>query len=158
MTTASFGSISSGTMRSEDLLDTFADELESFLSDDETNKEEAVYRELIAEARNVPYTDDGDCEDVERAIETVEELFNALDEFAPPYGYFGAHPGDGACYGFWLPDDFPDHNFDGLRVDDTSEVPADYVGEILHVNDHGNITLYAKDEGSEELREIWSLV
>jgi hypothetical protein len=39
-------------------------------------------------------------------------------------------------------------DFDGLRVSDTSEVPDDYSGEVLHVNDHGNATLYVADNGS----------
>src|SRR5436190_2016674 len=28
--------------------------------------------------------------------------------------------------------------FEGLVVADTSEVPAEYCGEVLHINDHGN--------------------
>jgi hypothetical protein len=32
--------------------------------------------------------------------------------------------------------------FEGIVVDDTSKVPKGYAGEVLHVNDHGNVTLY----------------
>ncbi|MGH8674178.1 MAG: hypothetical protein ACREVG_07705, partial [Burkholderiales bacterium] len=46
-----------------------------------------------------------------------------------------AFSGDGADFGYWLQDMT---DFDGLRVNDTSEVPSDYSGEVLHVNDHGN--------------------
>jgi len=35
-------------------------------------------------------------------------------------------------------------------------VPADYCGEVLHVNDHGNATLYAAERG--QLSEVWSVV
>jgi hypothetical protein len=46
--------------------------------------------------------------------------------------------------------------YDGLAVDDLSEVPDDYDGEVLHINDHGNATLYACSEGA--LKEIASVV
>lgn len=87
-----------------------------------------------------------------------ETLFDALQEFAAPYFYFGAHPGDGCDYGFWLVEDVAQQVEDngGLNVSDTSDVPADYSGEVLHVNDHGNPTLYHADKG--HLTEIWSLV
>ena len=46
--------------------------------------------------------------------------------------------------------------FDGLVVDDLSEVPEDYDGAVLHINDHGNATLYSCDCG--ELKEVASCV
>lgn len=33
--------------------------------------------------------------------------------------------------------------FDGLVVADLSEVPADYLGAVLHVNERGNCALYS---------------
>jgi hypothetical protein len=148
---ASFGSISSGTMRTEDLLEAFADELEY---QRKRNKASLTVQQLhdlhklIEEARAT----DPDSED---AGEIVNELTDELQAFAPPYAYFGSHPGDGADYGYWLSDDIG-YCFDGLRVDDTSEVPSDYSGEVLHVNDHGNMTLYVADNGN--LTEVWALV
>lgn len=47
-------------------------------------------------------------------------------------------------------------DFDGLKVEDTSQVSDSYIGEVLHVNDHGNITLYNAKNG--KLTEVWSLV
>ena len=85
----------------------------------------------------------------------LEWLFDALGEYAAPYFYFGAHPGDGADYGYWLSEGFED-DFDGLKVSDTSEIPSKYRGEVLHVNDHGNVTLYVKT--SRALREVWAVV
>lgn len=41
-------------------------------------------------------------------------------------------------------------------VSDTSEIPADYRGEVLHINDHGNVTLYVKS--ARKLKEIASRV
>jgi hypothetical protein len=85
----------------------------------------------------------------------LESLFDALNEYAGPYFYFGAHPGDGSDYGYWLSEGFED-DFDGLKVSDTSEIPAKYRGEVLHVNDHGNCTLYVKT--ARKLHEVWSVV
>jgi hypothetical protein len=82
-------------------------------------------------------------------------LFDALDAYAPAYFYFGAHPGDGADYGFWLSESFPD-DFDGLKVSDTADVPKGHTGEVLHANDHGNMTLYAYSRGRG--RELWAVV
>ncbi len=163
------GSISSGTMRPEDLLGAFANELhhlsqqaaKGFAATATCYSDKISYEEffqwfdaqskrdqLIGQARTV----DPDSED---ACAIIEELTSWLNEFAAPYFYFGAHPGDGADYGFWLSDSF-EEEFDGLKVDDTSEVPADYCGEVLHVNDHGNATLYSASNG--ELKEIWAIV
>jgi hypothetical protein len=47
--------------------------------------------------------------------------------------------------------------FEGMIVNDTSEVPDDYDGEVLHVNDHGNATLYLAEAG-EELEELDAIV
>lgn len=145
MKTVKFGSISSGTMQPRDLIPAFAYELQALAEADE-------HVELIAEA-NTWEEDDENTEDM--ADDILQELFDALQEAAPQYGYFGAHPGDGADYGFWL-SEAALSQFDGLRVDDTSEVPADYSGEVLHVNDHGNMTLYAANKG--ELTEVWGVV
>jgi hypothetical protein len=152
---ASFGSISTGTLRTEDLLDSFAWELEHLVQrnadawcSDSGRSNRDAYMALIGEAREIdPGSDD--------ARELVEELSDALQDFAPAYAYFGAHPGDGADFGFWLSESMP-CDFDGLRVSDTSEIPDDYSGEALHVNDHGNMSLFACDRG--QTREIWSLV
>lgn len=158
---ASFGSISSGTMRTEDLLDTFASELEYQIQrnaeewcSDAGRAQRDAFVELVWDARDIEFDDEGNASS-DCAEDVLNELFSALEYFAPPYAYFGSHPGDGADYGYWLIDDL-NECFDGLRVDDTSEVPADYSGEVLHVNDHGNMTLYSANNG--ELTEIWALV
>ena len=47
--------------------------------------------------------------------------------------------------------------FEGKVVEDLSEVPEGYRGQVLHVNDHGNVTLYnAFKNGS--LHEVASCV
>lgn len=137
---AQFGSISNGTMRAEDLCDTFAWELSTLARRAGRIRE---FSKLIKEARTEPDDD------------VVNDLFDALQEFAPPYGYFGAHEGDGSDYGFWIYSDALEE-FDGLKVSDLSEVPRGYSGEALHVNDHGNATLYRYVRG--RAYEVWGIV
>ena len=48
-----------------------------------------------------------------------------------------------------------EEDFDGLRVSDLCEVPAGYSGEVLLVNDHGNMSLYAYSRGRG--RELWGI-
>jgi hypothetical protein len=84
-----------------------------------------------------------------------ESMFNILGNHSLPFFYFGASEGDGADFGWWLDPSFEDE-FDGLKVSDTSEVPTGYSGEVLHVNDHGNMTLYSARNG--RLHEIWAIV
>lgn len=130
------GTVISGTMRNEDLIPTFIAEI---LYYDPNNN----LAQRIDEKLNDTYDFNS-----EEAHYDLEDLFEELNEFAEPYIYFGAHPGDGSDYGFWVEFD------DGIIVSDTSEVPQDYVGYVLHVNDHGNLTLYDCN-GAEQMDELW---
>jgi hypothetical protein len=152
---ASFGEVSSGTLRSEDLLSAFSAELDYQLKRQVSRFPRAAHRKLIRDAEKMLETMEDAEHEPDGASDLVAELEDALCGFAPPYGYFGAAEGDGACFGFWL-NDFMD-GFDGLRVADTSEVPKGYRGEVLHVNDHGNVTLYVSN-GRGTLREVWGCV
>ena len=158
MTKAIIGSVSTGTLRDQDLLRAFADTLDSlqFLG--------AGGSLLVRDARNQADILDGeDFFGVLRgkaeiyADDVISDLQDALQEYAPPYCYFGAHPGDGADFGFWPCIDNLNSDArscaacpsDVLKVDDTSEAPS----YVMHVNDHGNVTLYRV-----ELIEEWSVV
>lgn len=106
----------------------------------------------------------------------LEALFDALECYSAPYFYFGAHPGDGADYGWWLSEGWDDEfetiyaatgptSLDisewrkgtwSIKVFDLADVPEWYRGEIAVVSDHGNVSLYVKT--SRKLTEIWSVV
>lgn len=147
MKTATIGSISHATLRTEDLLSTFTSELESmilingdFYSLPENFAERDKLNNLVGEAQN-QWTGDNYLENEEQAQELVQELTDALEQFAPPYCYFGANEEDGSDFGFWpcieqikeLPD-----------VQDSDE--AKERGEdCKFVNDHGNVTVYGGD-------------
>lgn len=143
-----FGSIIHGTMRPEDLIPAFSWELSKIAPTD--------YEELIRQAETIRDYDS------EEADHILHELFDALDSCAPPYGYFGAHEGDGSDYGFWLqdPESIPEQVRDsgGIVVSDLCEVPQDYTGEVLIVNDHGNMTLGYVTLPAYKFQECWSVV
>lgn len=149
------GSVSHATMRPEDLIPAFIAELRW----QKPCKRE--HRKLCREIEQRMLKENGTGEDDEAYFESedasfdLESLFDALDSYTMPYFYFGAHPGDGSDYGYWLTDDF-EHCFDGLKVSDLADVPKGYTGELLLVNDHGNITLYNVSRGRRH--EVWSLV
>jgi hypothetical protein len=141
---AQIGTIIHGTCRSEDLIPAFAAELATHDADNA----------LIAEAAAFNF-------DSEHDAELTNDLIDALSEHAPPYAYFGSHEGDGSDYGFW-PDiesleDSARHEPDCvLKVSDTGDVPSTFRGYVMHVNDHGNVTLYCAQ--GRDLTEIWACV
>lgn len=170
------GSVSSGTMRLKDLIPAFTSKLESLARQTgivpaKTRKEHLkLVREI--EARHVPDCDVRYRNDAECPCEILESLFDVLNEYTGPYFYFGAYPGNGSDYGFWLSEDW-DEAFipmgkddiplggksdapDSIQVSDSSDIPSWFRGEVAVVNDHGNVTLYVKT--SRSLREVWSVV
>lgn len=144
------GSISTGTLKPEDLIETFVYEL---------RQQRPLHREHRAILRSV----EGNMRRMkspayfttEQPRWDVDALIDALEAYAPEGFYFGSHPGDGADFGYWLAESYID-DFDGLRVDDTADVPKGYTGQVLFVNDHGNATLYRASRG--KLSEVWSIV
>lgn len=89
------GTVIHGTLRTADLLDAFADELERLITMASLPADpHPGNMTLVHEARAVaPETDEAD--------EIVQDLIDALNEYAPDGHYFGSHPGDGADFGFW---------------------------------------------------------
>ena len=93
------GTLIHGTLRSEDLLQAFADELARI--------DVAKFREvtkadahLFAESANL--TAEEIVEELgEYASELVNDLMDALNEYAPTGCYFGSIEGDGSDFGFW---------------------------------------------------------
>ena len=170
------GSISSGTMRPEDLIPTFCAELESLAKRPGivSAKGRKVHLKLVREIKtrieqsDVLHTNpegfDGPLSEEDTYYESddchydLESLFDALGEYSGPYFYFGAHPGDGADYGFWLSEGWEQDAEDNdiPIVNDASELPAKYRGEWFEVSDHGNVSLMVTT--SRATREIWSLV
>ena len=114
-----FGTISHGTMREvicwiafqmlEHLSTSNFDYIYEYQKYKDIIKEARRYRDFLIKYENKLYKShhkklrDSIFETVSYIIN--EDLFNALNEFAPPYFYFGSHPGDSSDYGFWLSED-----------------------------------------------------
>lgn len=91
------GTVISGTLREEDLIPAFTEELWKH----NRRLAEAMvdeHRDLFAVIDNNDEWVNGDYQE---ATYCLESLFDALDNVAPKGYYFGAHPGDGADFGFW---------------------------------------------------------
>jgi hypothetical protein len=103
------GSISTGTLKREDLLPRFIKELEHQVerNRDLPSNQFLRHLDLLARAEEWANTQKTGDEDVDELSldELTLEVMDALDEFAPPGAYFGAHPGDGADFGFWPSED-----------------------------------------------------
>lgn len=98
------GSISHGTCRTEDLVETFSSRLDALLKAQPRGVPRAAHRKIVREAGRVlgwlgrmP-----DSHSARTELEFVcEELFEALESYAPDGHRFGAHEGDGSDFGFW---------------------------------------------------------
>ena len=103
------GSISSGTMCAEDLIPTFASELEYRAKHDKhvRSVERRKHLKLVRDIETA-MEHDGNNADLDPYFESedadydLSDLFDALDAYSAPYFYFGSHPGNGADYGYWL--------------------------------------------------------
>jgi len=149
---ASLGSVSTGTLRTEDLLRAFADDLEDHVRANRGchGLGLAAKRKLIREARIA-----SECYEAAEADEVLEQIQEALAEFAPPYCYFGAHVGDGADFGFWPEPGLFDS--DDILPRFRDEPPADFRGDCAIINDHGNATVgYVNGRG--KFIAIWDCV
>lgn len=169
---ASFGSVSSGTLRTVDLLNALHSELEwqvqrngAFLACPENFPLRDRCAKLVGEAQD-SFAEDGETlteDGEEHGPELISDLCDVLSEFAPSYGYFGAHPGDGADFGYWVEIENVKEQVEFVSSKGEERPAAEFRGEWLHVNERGNCTLYVREdspaasEGYAD-REVWGLV
>jgi hypothetical protein len=97
------GYVSEGTLRREDLIPKFID----LVLDIDPNNEFANDRYSVLEHLEEEGVLD-DYWDSEESYWDLAELIDELDSMCHhiPGMYFGAHPDDGACFGFWNSDDW----------------------------------------------------
>lgn len=165
---ASLGSVSTGTLRTEDLLRAFSDALADLRPIGSTAAGSETACLIERASRLADALDDGDVIGEDRgeaeieAGEVVSELEDALQEHAPPFCYFGAHGGDGADFGFWISwDAVRDARQDGdlAEIADPGErdVLPESFGYALFSNCHGNASLYER-QADGTWRTVWEVV
>lgn len=81
-------------------------------------------------------------------VEDIDDLYVELvtmaERYVLPYTYIGTCPGDSADFGVWI-----DHERivedmkegDVVRDTDLNDSHADYVGYVVSISDHGNVSL-----------------
>lgn len=142
------GSVSHGTLRPEDLIPALKAEYAYYAG-------KAALRRLRLGRPSAAYYSS------ETASEDLDILIDALNSMAPPYIYFGAHPGDGSDFGFWFDSEAFNEDYRNGEIKEISEVSKDYYQElrglVCAISDHGNITVYNKI-GRDKLVELVSVV
>jgi hypothetical protein len=143
------GSISTGTLRPEDLLPVFIEALTALggtLPADIECGTHLEYTNLPSYDKVGVIDDDDGFWRSEEAQWDVDALTDALQSRCPPFVYFGTLPGDGADFGFWPDMDRLDEALRWERdhyPDDSvpDELTLDDDGVIVQISDHGNVTV-----------------
>jgi hypothetical protein len=99
------GTVIAGTLRSEDLLEAFSNELDGLwtkrVGGNSVDKNIVrIYEEACMFSANIEQMESIDPSG-EVASRIVNELQDALNEYAPEGMYFGTLEGDGADFGWW---------------------------------------------------------
>jgi hypothetical protein len=119
----------------------------------------ALGYELKEEDKNFLKTMDWERLDTDQSLWLYGIEENAIDylnaQESRSHLYWG-HDGEVGAFGLW-PDVEGAKEDCGFISSKKREFPEeDYEGEWLHINDHGNATLYLRENG--ENKEIWSIV
>ena len=160
MTQFQLGSISHGTLRTQDLLPVFLETFMALGGNVPADLECGSYIEYL----NWPNPETTACDeddkfwDSEDAMWDMEALTDGLNNLCPPFVYFGTLEGDGSDFGFWPDmdslneelqwerDHWPDDSIpDALELEDYNV--------IVQVSDHGNVTVMDMDRNV-----IWAVV
>lgn len=143
------GTVIHGTLRSEDLFESFINEIESKDSlyiDDQT-------KNLLGEARRELTLVKDDIS--ENDSEIIEDLIDKINSFVPEGYYFGTLPGDGSDFGYWPLYDFENVKIemfrgvvDGIKINSFDEENAPCVYELFDLD----------IESGKEKQEEWDSI
>ena len=160
MTQFQLGSISHGTLRTQDLLPVFLETFMALGGNVPADLECGAYIEYLNWPNSATTACDEDDKfwDSEDAMWDMEALTDGLNNLCPPFVYFGTLEGDGSDFGFWPDmdrlneelqwerDHWPDDSIpDALELEDYNV--------IVQVSDHGNVTVMDMDRNV-----IWAVV
>lgn len=106
MPTAKIGTVSHGTLEIPTLLQRFAREIEYLMDSStprifDTSREPTFLKTSLARTYADCASTNTHLELNELMCELLTELIDILDKLAPPFCYFGSHPGDASDFGFW---------------------------------------------------------
>ena len=176
--TLEIGSLSTGSLRVEDILPAMLDALGDLrLSRAERQQVTKITQKWETRPDDIATTpcpcpecsgveNNGDSAEWCLEYDLNETLFDIANAHCPDYCYFGSHPGDGADFGVWPCEEVlepgPQGGYDGLVYRSTrycngpdEPVPLEYT-HFLAANDHGNATLYRR-AGTRWIA-CWSIV
>lgn len=168
---APYGTISHGTLRNEDLIPALKGELEILAKNLQREHEKRTEKDPDYESEVDKFLAElfQDLDDIsaremspdyyesEEAFDDYEILEGWLNQFAPPYTYFGALEGDASDFGFWVDYACLEYDIDSgdlPKGDELPETPTES-GYFLQVSDHGNMELYKWDG---KWRSVWGIV
>ena len=157
MTEFQLGSISTGTLRTEDLLPAFTYTMGELTHDPVSNLSKyptEAMAKLWDEAIHLIGTDQWWTLDPEDSgvDDLLNDLTDALDELCPPFVYFGTLEGDGADFGFWPDIETIQEIVNIAECDASQGISCPDDGVIVQVSDHGNVTVM-----DMERNVIWSV-
>ena len=155
MTQFQLGSISHGTLRTQDLLPVFLETFMALGGNVPADLECGSYIEYLNWPNPATTACDEDDKfwDSEDAMWDMEALMDGLNNLCPPFVYFGTLEGDGSDFGFWPNRDAIEEimPLDRNVGEGDDEITID--GVIIQVSDHGNVTVMDIDRNV-----IWSVV
>ena len=158
MTQFQLGSISHGTLRTQDLLPAFLETLTARGGEIPKDLECGTHIEYL----NWPSLDTTACDDDDKfwdsedAMWDMEALTDALQTLCPPFVYFGTLEGDGSDFGFW-----PDRDSIQSDVIGNAEIDTDHADYMTYSVDSVLVTVYENGNVTVmdlERNEIWSVV
>lgn len=165
MTTADknlFGAVSEGTLRPQDLIPRFL----RVLRECDTPANDFPFREALKTCMGDGESPIGSllhCETLdwlqdpaeylesETCAEDLRTISEALDDLAGDHHYFGAHPNDGALFGFWMLEETLQEIVESMARTFTVCAVADFSEEEEPETFNGE----PEEEYSERLREYW---
>jgi len=153
MTKVRLGTVIHGTLRTEDLVPAFLEELKTLDPDRAAYYVERIPAEALEDPDHIWWQ-------TGEAMWMLEELFDILNEYAPPFCYFGALEGDGSDFGFWIDryafEEAVEYG-EILRVSELPDNAPEGYEYVAVVDDHGGVTLYQRSWDGK-LHEVWSVI
>ena len=141
--TVPVGVFSEGTLLGEDVGSAIADLLRPLRL---LRKDRALVREWDKHMSGDP--------EERRGVDTADlcdDLWDALNNYLPPYCYAGSSEGDGACFGVW-----PITDSDDLPRYAAGDEPSDD-RDCYSITDHGNVACGRRTKRGKWI-EYWSVV